>query len=187
MSVADWLVLVGSVGQLVGVVVTAFGALETWNRFRPGEAILAPLVNRLARARHRVFARLRALLGRKPKTQYVSGVGVTDSLSVVGRARGRKGYRDLPLDLETSDALAELDQRTRELMKKVQDCDEKYSDETNRLASEIENLRADVESGLSVQEMRTAEAAAGSVRLLLAGLLATAAGVVVQTVGSLLP
>ncbi|GAA4759046.1 hypothetical protein [Actinomycetospora chibensis] len=183
---AGWLVLAGGAGQLLGVIVTVAGALETWNRFRPGEAILGPVVERLVRARKRAAAWFRALV-RKPKTQHVHGVGVTDSLSVVGTARARKGYRDLPTDLESSDALAELDQRTHELLKRVQDCDEKHSDETRRLADEIQSLRGDVASSLSAQEMKTTEAAAGGVRVLLAGLSATGLGVIVQTVGSLLP
>jgi hypothetical protein len=100
------------------------------------------------------------------------------------RVRGRKGYGSLPAD-QTA-AIAMLEQRTQELIERVQDAEEATEDAVGALNRDLAAITARIDDAVTSLEALTHRVASGGIRLQLAGFLAVGAGLALQLVATFL-
>ena len=184
MDLEAYLVVVGGTLQAFGVLVTGWGAVQTWNAYRPDEALLAPIISRLTRARARVANRVRKIL-RLPPRVHVITLGVVAEVETTASVRVSKQYGLLETGANTAAALRELDRRTRETMEKANDLDRVVDEVRSELRAQVEKVKTESESRDTEQVSETHRVATGGIRGVLWGLALTLLGIVVQTVGSL--
>jgi hypothetical protein len=186
MSAGQWLILVGGALQALGVLITGFGALATWNTFRPGEAVLAPIVDPLGRGAQRVIALVRRKL-RLSRTHHMSETVVVDSGVVSDAVSVRIQWHQIPSDTEPSEAIKQLDDRTRETFSRLQDVEEKHAARLSELESRAEGVTGQIEQTEDRLNTANREIATGGVRVVIVGLVATFIGIVLVTLGSIPP
>jgi hypothetical protein len=179
-SVATTLNAIGILLEVVGVAVAAIGLARTWGEFGPGDEGLVP-VKQLARGARRHLAAVARRVGLKPRGKVVGmGAVVTGSGSV--KARGRMQFRSLPADIDTPEALAELDDRTRRLMTIVSDVRDATVDEKERAEAREDGLAEELETATQHLESQDRRVAIGGVRLEALGLFLVALGLLMQAV-----
>jgi hypothetical protein len=176
---------IGGSLQILGVIVTAWGALRAWREFAPDESVLEPIIKwtrdtsaALVAVSSRLWRRLR---GRRAGQVVGASVAITGAGSV--SARGRVGYGPLPDDIELPEALRRLDERTRGLMDRVEDVRERLEDSDKAILAEVAEVRARLESHVVRLDVQGRRAATGGVRVALVGAVLIVLGLGIQTFG----
>lgn len=109
--------LVGGLLEAVGLLVTGWGIQETWKSAGKAEALWSPVTRWSGRHYRLVVNRLRSLLGRPRAETTHSVTAVRDTAWAVDSAHVAITWAPLDGDLETAQALAELDRRIRDLQR----------------------------------------------------------------------
>jgi hypothetical protein len=116
----------------------------------------------------------------------LSGSAITAS-GALGTLRVRKQFRVLPDDLATTDALAELDERTREMMTRLYEAVDSLEERHEAVDRKLNAHSDRMEERARGLERVDRQIAIGGIKLAIGGLLLVALGVVTQTVGAFLP
>lgn len=171
-----WLTAIGVALQVIGLAVTGVGISRTWSQF--GDEPFWEFIADPARKTWR-WIQTKVLRRHKTATGEAHIVMPAPSIS----ARGRVGWGGLPD--EVSDAISELDRRTRQLLERVQDAQEGLVDGLMALRSELDWVRKEVTEEVETLRDSDRQVATGGIRLEALGLFLIALGVVLQGFGSL--
>jgi hypothetical protein len=184
--------LAGVVFEIVGLIITGWGAWKTWREFAPREAggiadpVVLPLRERWLRTRSLAARIVRRLTSRQAAPVHVVVGTAALSLGAAISARGRVQFRILPDDLDIHEALAELDERTRRLMTSLSDVSDRRQDEAEATRGEIRELANRLDAAVGSIDVLTRRVAVGGIRLQFVGLTVVALGLVMQGVASIL-
>jgi hypothetical protein len=179
--------IVGVTLEAVGLVIAALGGWQTWRDFAPtDEGLWDPAVGTFRRVLKRVVEfterGIRRLLGKPKAIELHAGV-VRGSALVSGNLTVRKGYG--PLTANTAEALRQLDDRTREILKKVYDERDAVDQRLRDLRSELEEVSKRLDEPVDTMGAQTRRVAIGGIRLQLVGLAFVGVGLVFQLIASL--
>lgn len=167
--------------QAVGVVVAGIGLWKTWHEV-PGERFFGPAIARGAaiwrRASGPVARFVRRLL-RRPRNVVVTPGTAKMQLNTF-RARARVQFGELPTDVDSATAIAELDQRTRRLMTFVTDVDERTTDDADAMREELAGAAERLASGLREVDERARRVIVGGVRWEASGLFLVGLGTALE-------
>ena len=92
----------------------------------------------------------------------------------------------VPADQSVVDSIAELDERTRYLLERLQDTSERQDDEIGKLRGGLDRLHQDLTFHVEALQDSDRQVATSGIRLEAGGLFLIAVGVVLQGVGALL-
>jgi hypothetical protein len=176
-----WMIL-GAALQVVGLIVTAYGVRQTWREFGT-ERFWAFVTEPVRRAWDRVGDTVRRLVRRSAPPQVEGSLGVV--VGVAGMtARGRVGFPVIPADQAVADSIMALDQRTRDMMERLDDVRDRLDDDLSAAKRDIDRLRLAVEDHIERLEGSDRRVAVSGLRVEAVGLFLIALGVTVQGMGS---
>jgi hypothetical protein len=176
---------IGTTVEVVGLFVALAGLLRTWRDFAPkGEPIYGRelrLLQALGRRLRTALAEIRRRVTRSPRGRHIAleaAISGTGELNVTVR----RGYGPLLSDLSAAEAMAVLDQRTRELMDRIEDASGAAREEGARAAAAERLLEKRVAEVASSAASNIQRVATEGLRIELFGLALVAIGLVLQNV-----
>ena len=187
MTVGQIVNVLGGFAQLGGIVAASIGATKTWNEFSPNERILDPTRNRVAAAYGRLEVKVRRVLGLQQRPLDVRIGTVCTSVAVASAFQVRTQFNELDLELPIEEALRQLDIRSRDMLDRLYSERDQLVAQLGTLRTKIENVETDHTARAERLADQTRHIAIGGIRLALIGLSVTGFGVVLQTIGTLLP
>lgn len=170
----------GGIMQMVGVAVVGYGALRTWHEFAPDESVWQPVTGAIAALVEWVRSRL-AIGDRLRRRPRVTGTLHATARGGAFNARAVIGYAPLAADLDMSEALRQLDQRTRDISNRLAGAEGRLIEEGESIRDEIGRLQDMLDAQVVRLDAKGRRAATGGVRLSLFGGFLVAVGVFVQT------
>lgn len=184
MSLSGWMIAIGGVLQVGGLGFTGDGARRTWKEFRPDERLLQPVVNWFRRLWWPVYRIILKLLRKRPKDVF-SHAGPATETSWAGPAFSRVGFPPLGPDKSVTEAIAELDERTRQietwLLEDRNDVHRRLVEVNQRISTTEQELF----TSTNQLQHTVRKLATGGVREIVLGLALSGVGVVLQTVFTL--
>jgi hypothetical protein len=194
MSAMAILSTAGTLLQLIGVAIAAWGLRKTWTENAPeGEQFWAPVIGAARAVARGVNARLHSarlrigtLFGRHPTTIARAGAAFGSGMALNATLRVGKQFGTLPKTMGTRHAIDELDERTRELMDRVNDVRDAAADEHMRASSEETELATRIGSVTNSLNQRVTHIAVGGMRLESLGLFMVAFGLLLQALAPLI-
>jgi hypothetical protein len=174
--------------QAIGLLITGVGLFQTWRAFSPDEErFFGPVGRWIQGARaalSRAVQRVRLLLGHnsaRPKVGAKSvepfDIGVGQSLTVVV-------YPPLEANPVTSEALSELDRRTRQTADRLTELDIAHAARIDHLDETHRSDTAALRGGVDELGARSERVALDGVRLEVVGLAVLALGLALQALGT---
>lgn len=179
----QWVIGTGVVLQVVGLCATGWGARRTWRDFGMA-GFWAPLSDAVVGPRRWLGMTCRRLF-RRPRSATVVAGSASASVAVSGKGRGRSGFRVMPRAQDVAESIAELDQRTRDLLERLQRASEVFQDWLSSTAAEVSALRGELSHKIATLEQSDRRIATAGIRIEVMGMVLIGLGVVVQWVGSL--
>lgn len=180
------LVVLGLVLQLAGVAATARGATLIWRDIAaPGETLTSPAIAAIRHIVSRCMTKLIHLF-RTPRPKTIRA-GASAVLSLSAKARGYKNFRELPADVVPADAIAELDDRTREMMERLGQLSNKLADEVENRKTENSVIGRNLRSEITEQAERERRRAVTGIRYEALGLLLLTLGSLLNFLGTVAP
>jgi hypothetical protein len=182
-----WELFIGALGgvlQLVGVVVTGRGALETWRTYRPDEPLLDPVGHKLDYLVVRFLAYAQRNLPRPTRSREL-GTAHEHDVAIPISVGSKYG----PIDHSpgSDDFALELDRRVRLIRDDLNDLRAEVNDATFAIRDAVQIVRREAQSELNKQREETKRLITEGVRKVLVGLVVTGAGIVLQTLALFLP
>jgi hypothetical protein len=169
-----FLTVAGVLLQLIGALVALRGLIKTHDAFAD-KSVRTLTGEAMERRRAWLAAFMRRLLRRRQNV--VIGVGAAEMVSMMGRARAVVTWG--PLTTDTTDALRELDRRTRDLSTRIDQLDVRVEENDDAGKAALKELRSDLEN--------TAQQANEAVRsAAIEGLVGEAVGLVLVIIGGIL-
>ena len=169
----------GGVLQLIGVVITGRGALETWRTYRPNEPLLDPVGHRLDYLVVRFLAYARRNLKAPARSRPVGTAGEADAAPPVAPGTA---YEPVAYPPRSEEFALELDRRVRLIRGDLSDLQAEVNDATFSIRDAVQDARREAKSELDSQREETKRLVTEGVRKVLLGLVVTGAGIVAQTV-----
>jgi hypothetical protein len=167
---------VGLILQVVGALVALWGLVRTHDAY--AEKTLRSIAGERARTlADRTERTVRRWL-RRPMKQTIVLTGIGSGVAVGGYATMTVTWGPLPT--RTADALKRLDERTREMNKRIDSLDARLRDLTNEQQETLKRLREDLEQAAREANQLIRHAAIEGLRTEAIGLLLVTVGAMLQ-------
>jgi hypothetical protein len=177
--------LIGGLLEALGILVAGIGLRKTWREFAPaGEHLLDPVSELLQSAASSLRVRLDRVLGRPRPVTVTPGPASLEIRAFEPRVV--VGYAPLPLDVETADAIAQLDGRTRDLVNQLSNVEDRLGTKLGRIAESVTALDAREREDIASVQTQDVRIATGGIRLEVAGLTLVGGGLLLQLVARVL-
>ncbi len=173
----SWWVVVGTLLQFTGALVTAYGLARTWREFAE-EGFFDEPKRRLRAAWAVARVQARAIGDRLLRRhRRVAGAGVAIGGAGSLTVRGRIGWAPLPTTSKA--AIKELDRRIGQLLDRLSDTQERVQE----IGAEITRLGGTIRTEVERLERRDRRVAVGGLRVAVSGLMLVAFGLFIQAIG----
>lgn len=177
--------LIGSFVEAVGLLVTGWGIHETWKTAGKGERLWSP-ATRWMGTRYRIATnRVRALIGRPRAQTRQTVTSARDTAWAVDSAHVELTWAGLDTDLDTAQALAELDRRLRDLQRTTNEEARMQRDRVFALEAAERRSENDRDAIRADLDRVTRELPAEGIRVEAVGLSMVGLGLLIQLVAGI--